>query len=292
MARLRFHCIDHGVPEETIALLRNACAHRDIEFVAIDAGTFDFSAARRLGHGDLLYRPAASALAIRVEQLLQGAGVASFYCDALGPFLDCLNGPLLFERAGLPIPRTIYAATPDRDLLRRAVERLGGFPIVAKWLGHSSGVAVLRVDSLPALFSLMDYAGSGANPPLLMECIADATHFRLIVIGDRAVAAYRNAQQIDDFRSAGSDDPADYRIEIDPEMARVAVAATEALGIEMAGVDILRAPDGRLALLEANVPCYYPQAQLVTGVDIAGMMLDHLTRKAQALASADPAKRA
>ena len=47
-------------------------------------------------------------------------------------------------------------------------------------------------------------------------------------------------------------------------------------------MDILEDARGRLFLLEANFPCYYPQAQLVAGTDIAGMMLDHLLKKAQA----------
>jgi hypothetical protein len=280
-SRVRFHCVNDGVPEETTAALRDACAKRGIDYVEIDARQFDFSAARPLGRGDLMYRPAASWLAIRVEQALFSRDVTTFYANDWGVFHDCLLPPLLFERAGLAMPRTIYAATPDRALLRGYVEWLGGFPIVAKWLGHARGVAVLRVDSWAALFSLMDYAGDGGVPPLLCEYIADARHFRLVVLGTRVVAGYRNAQAADDFRSQGSDDPADYRLPIDPAMAELAVAAARVLEVETAGVDILRAPDGRLFLLEANFPCYFVQAQTIIGTDIAGMMVDHLVAKAR-----------
>ena len=219
---------------------------------------------------------------MRVEQALYSPAAATFYANDWGVFHDCLLPPLLFERAGLAMPRTVYAATPDRDKLRGIVEWLGGFPIVAKWLGHASGTAVLRVDSFPALFSLMDYAGDGAIPPLLSEYIADAVHYRLVVVGDRIAAGYRNLQAADDFRSMGSEDPADYRLPIDPAMAALAVSAAQVLGVETAGVDILRASDGGLFLLEANFPCYFAQAQIVAGIDVAGMMVDHLIKKAGA----------
>ena len=281
-SRFRFHCIDDGVPEETTTTLRSACLVRGIEYVTVDAQRFDFSTARPLGKSDLMYRPAASWLAMRVEQALYSGDVTTFYGNDWGIFHDCLLPPLLFERAGLAMPRTVYAATPDRAALRRYVAWLGGFPIVAKWLGHARGVAVLRVDSMAALFSLMDYAGAGGIPPLLCEYIADATHFRLIVLGSRVVAAYRNAQAADDFRSHGSDDPADYRIPVEPAMAELALAAARVLEVETAGVDILRRPDGRLFLLEANFPCYFAQAQTIIGTDIAGMMVDHLLQKAEA----------
>jgi glutathione synthase/RimK-type ligase-like ATP-grasp enzyme len=195
-----------------------------------------------------------------------------------------LTPPLLFERTGLPIPQTIYAASADRTMLRRGVDWLGGFPVIVKWLGRSRGIGVLRVDSFPALFSLMDYAAAGSVPPLLCQYIADAIHFRLVVIGRQVVVGYRNAQEPDDFRSYGSEDVADYIIPIDPGMADLAVRATDALQIEMAGVDILRSPDGKLYLLEANFPCYFAQAQYAIGVDVAGMMINYLLTKAGAQA--------
>ena len=49
--------------------------------------------------------------------------------------------------------------------------------------------------------------------------------------------------------------------------------------VPTAGVDILETADGKLYLLEANFPCYFAQAQVAVGVDIAVMMLDYLLQK-------------
>ncbi|HEU0169068.1 MAG TPA: 2OG-Fe(II) oxygenase [Chloroflexota bacterium] len=282
----RFFCVDDGVPEETVRLLREACTARGVQFVPIDPRTFDYEPGRQLSPGALLYRPAVSLAARRVEQFLYAEGVATFYSQPDGVFFDCITSPLYFERAGLPIARTIYCSTTDRETLRSYVRQLGGLPIVVKLLGASSGIGVIRVDSLAALFSLIDYLRSQGSNPLLCAYVPDAVHWRLVVVGEQVVAAYRNITDTDDFRTYADHDPANYSIEVRPDMAEVAVGACRLLGHEFGGVDVLEHASGRLYLLEANFPAYFPQAQLVTGVDIAGAMVDHLLAKAERLAPA------
>jgi glutathione synthase/RimK-type ligase-like ATP-grasp enzyme len=59
--------------------------------------------------------------------------------------------------------------------------------------------------------------------------------------------------------------------------------------LEFGGVDILER-DGSSYLLESNFPCYYPHAQQIAGIDVAGAMVDHLLRKAGAFTQTiDPA---
>ena len=285
-SRHSFYCVNDGVPNETTELLRAACKQRGVEYVEIDAPLFDYDPARRLPAGALLYCPAISQAAQQVEQYLYAEGVATFYTDPAGPFQVRLNHTLLYERAGLSIPRTFYCATANRKLLRSFVAQLDGFPLVLKVPGGSRGIGVMRVDSFPALFSLVDYARSLGHAPLLTAYIADAVHWRVVVIGNRAVAAYRNCAERDDFRTYARDEASDYTAQPDPALADLAVRAVQTSGYEFGGVDILEQSDGRIFLLEANFPCYYPQAQMVAGVDIAGMMVDYLRQKTKRRESA------
>jgi RimK-like ATP-grasp domain/2OG-Fe(II) oxygenase superfamily len=278
--KVKFYCVNDGVPAETTSLLRNSCAARKIEYLEIDAPLFDYDPASQLTRGDLLYRPAVSLAAIRVEQFLFNEGVATFHAEADAIFYDCLTSPLVYQRKGLPIPRTVFCATADRRVLRGYIEQLGGFPIVLKLLGRSSGIGVIRVDSFPAFFSLMDHCLAQGSKPALCAFVPDAVHWRVIVIGNRAVAAYRNQPARDDFRTYASDEISNYNEPINPALADLAVSAVHALKHEFGGVDILAQPDGRLFLLESNFPCYFPQAQLVAGIDISGMMIEHLLKKA------------
>lgn len=281
MTRLAY--IDDGVPETGTRFLKASCEQRGVEFVPIHPGAFDFSTSERLRPGELLYRPAVSFAAQRVEQMLYAPGVATFYTDPEGIYFSCHNPSLLFERSGLPIPRTIFCGTGNRELLTRYAERLGGFPLVFKIPGFSTGVGVGRIDSLAGLFSFADLALALGRHPLLMAYVPDSVHWRMVVVGDRAVAAYRNVIRADDFRSTATRDEADYATAAGAGLTDLAVRATRALRLEFAGVDILEHPSGRAYLLEANFPCYYAQAQDVAGVDISGAMIDHLIRKAAVL---------
>jgi len=280
---MRFYCVSDGTPGETISLLRTACESREVSFHDIDATRFAFDGDAGLSAGDALYCPAVSSAAARVEQFLWHDRVATFYADPLGPFFSTLGYPLLFQHAGLPIPRSIPIVTPDREGLRAAVQAVGGLPAIVKLLGWEGGVGTLRVDSLPALFSAIDYILAQGQRPFLCAYIDDAVHWRAIVVGSRVVAAYRNVLRADDFLSFAGDDAADYTSEPPGRVADVAILAVQALRLQFGGVDILEHPSGRVYLLEANFPCYFAHAQTTGGIDVAGAMVEHLLQRSRAI---------
>jgi glutathione synthase/RimK-type ligase-like ATP-grasp enzyme len=256
-----------------------------VEFVEVDARSFDYAPERRLRPGDLLYRPATSVAAVRVEQFLAGPGVAAFYSQPDGLFFDASTPPLLFERAGLPVPSTVFVSTADRVLLRGFVGRLGGFPVVLKLLGFEGGLGVMLLDSFPALFSVLDYALAQGRNPYLSAYVPNAVQWRLIVIGDRVVVAYQNHAPEGDFRHRLDLEQAGFTVDVRPELAALAVRAVRAIGREFGGVDVLEQPDGNLWVLEANFPCYFAHAHTEGGLDVAGPMVDFLLAKARRLAA-------
>ena len=271
----RFAFVDDGVPEPTRRLLREAALDRGLDWRPVDAARYDLNPCRRLRPGDLLYRAAVSGRAGHITQHLWTEGVRSFY--AVSPYHLVLNPTWALERAGLPVPLTLPAISADRARLRAWVDRLGGLPLVVKFNGGEGGVGTLRVDSLAALFSLVDHARSQGLSPALIQYLPDTVHWRVIVVGDRAVASYPNPVPADDFRSRAPDDPAAYQTPPPPSLAALAVAATHTLGARFGGVDLLhRESDDRAWILEVNTPCYFAHAQEDGGVDVAGAMLDAL----------------
>jgi hypothetical protein len=276
---MNLHLINDHVPDVTIERLRLAAQARALPVVEHHAPAFEYLPDQRALPGDLLYRPATSTAASHVEQFLLQPGVASFYTHPDGA-IQYISEPLqAFVQAQLSVPRHFHCHSSDRALLRQWVDRLGGLPIVVKFNGFSGGMGVLRVDSLPSLYSMVDFALSTGRSPLLMSYVDHAEHWRVVVVGTQAIAAYLNPQDADDFRSHGSDKPEDCTAQVDPDMAALAVGAVQALGLEFGGVDILRHPSGRLYLLEANFPCFHTHAETVGGLDVSGAMLDHLIRK-------------
>ncbi len=276
-----FACVDDGVPSETMRALASAAKRHDLEFHRVQSRTFDFAPERVLAAGSLLYRPAVSFVSQRVEQHLFARGVATFYRGEDGVHFQHAFPTLLFERAGVTIPRTIPLVTADRAALRKIVDRLGGLPIVMKMLGGSGGVGVLKVDSLASLFALADYALAQGQTPMLSAYVADATHWRVVVVGDRAVAAYPNPADADDFRTSAPVDRAAFTTQVHPALEREAVSATRAIGLEFAGVDVMLHASGRAYVLEANFPCYFGHAQGDGAIDVAGAMVAHLLDKAR-----------
>ena len=67
----RFYCVTNAsVPEATTQLLEQACRRRQVAYHEVCPATFDYDPQRHLCPGDLLYRPASSAAAVRTEQFL------------------------------------------------------------------------------------------------------------------------------------------------------------------------------------------------------------------------------
>lgn len=279
----KFHFINDHVPDETTQLLRESCERRDVEFVEIDAITFDYEPSHRVCPGDLLYCAGTTTSAGFVEQHLYQQGVAGFYSSPDGPLTRKVNPHLVFQRANVPIPRWVHVTNGDRSLLRRYVERMGGFPVILKFPGFSRGIGVTRIDSMPSLFSIVDYTLSNGSYPVLCAYVHPATHWRAVVVGDRVVSHYRNVPEQDDFRTSGSEQEEDYRVPAPSGLEETAVAAVHALGHEFGGVDILEHPSGRLYVLESNNPCYFASGQLAIGTDISGAMIEHLLQKSKRL---------
>lgn len=199
-------------------------------------------------------------------------GVAAFYDEA---FFECLYQGVLFQQHGLPIPRTIHALSADRALLEQQAAQLGGFPLVVRQPGGEGGHGVIRVDSLAALFSLIDYLG----PSLLMEYFEHVVAYRLIVVGERVVATEARCSGPGDFRPNAIGGDTLGAVEPSARAVAIALEAARLMRVEFGGVDLLEDEAGRLVLAELNFPCYFADQQRNSGIDIAGAMIEHLLTK-------------
>jgi hypothetical protein len=273
--------VDRSLPRETTSLLRDACDARGIVYREIEARFFDYSGAQRLPPGAMLFRPAVSRAAQHVEEFLVASNVATFHGECEGTFFPCAAPEQVRQRAGIEGPRCFPVASTEQTLLDSFVERLGGFPVVLKVPGGEGGLGVMRVDGMVTLVSLVDYlVRAQGHVPLLSAYIPDAVHHRVIVVGDQAVASYENPIRDGDFRSIPSLEPEAYSGTVAPALGQIAVAATRAERLAFAGVDLIVHPTGRVYVLEVNYPCYFAQATLGGGIDVAGRMVDYLVARA------------
>lgn len=269
----RFFCVTHRWLEDTNAALAAACARRGIEFIAVVSDEFVLDARRAPRRGDLLYRAAAGLIGDRIEKQLWGPGVAGFYET---PFFECASQSIWLPRNGIPMPRTVHTLPKDRVKLDRLVRSLGGFPVVVKVPGGEGGQGVIRVDSLPALFSLLDYAPASAE---MMEFFDHVVAYRLVVLGKRVIAAEARHPGAFDFRSNAAGGGLIGRIRAPKRLTSIVLAAARVLRLEFGGADLLEDSRGRVRLAEFNFPCYFADQQRDSGIDIAGAMVDYLLAK-------------
>lgn len=276
---MRFYCVTSEHLTDTNAVLRSACEARDIEFLTVTAESWQPELAAQVRRGDLLYRAASGVLADRMERLLWQPFVAAFYDN---PFFECFNQSILLARSGVPMPATLHVVPRERDALAQAVDRLGGFPVVLKVPGGEGGQGVLRVDSLPALFSVLDHLPENVS---MSEYVQHVLTYRLVVLGREVIATEARHAGAFDFRSNAAGNHWLGAVHAPIAAEHMAIQSARTLKLEFGGADVLETADGRLVLAELNFPCYFADQQIDTGVDIAGRMLDFLIRKGRRLHS-------
>jgi ribosomal protein S6--L-glutamate ligase len=137
--------------------------------------------------------------------------------------LRCLQ---LLSRHGIDIPRTVMARTPAQ--IERAIELVGGCPVVLKLLQGAQGMGVLLAETPQQVESLLDTLWGMNQNLLVQEFIRESAgrDVRALIIGGRVVAAMRRTAQPGEFRSNLHRGGAGAVINLAPEHARVAVQAT------------------------------------------------------------------
>lgn len=256
-----------------MSLLVEAARHRGLAVNVPDVTAYGFDGA--VSAGDVVLRLGASIASELVEQHLWAPGVRTAYSDPDDMHLVVDQPCTLLAKHGIPVPDQVVCLNSERSRLAAHVERLGGYPVVVKVAGFEGGVGVMLAESLASLGSIVDHLLANGRPVTLQPLIRDVVHWRVVIVRGTVVAAYPNPTKRDDFRSAPSREPADFTLAPPRGVAAIAVRAAAAVHAGLAGVDVLVRDDERW-VLEVNSPCFYAQAQLDGGVDVAGRILDVL----------------
>jgi len=193
---------------------------------------------------------------------------------------DKLRSLQLLARKGIGLPVTGFASSPrdTKDLLGL----VGGAPVVLKLLEGTQGKGVVLAETRKAAESVIEaFRGLEANF-LVQEFVKEAggSDLRCFVIADKVVAAMKRQAQEGEFRSnlhrGGTAEP----VKITPAERSTAVNAARTMGLGVAGVDILRSHYGPV-VMEVNSSPGLEGIETVTGLDIAGMIIEFIERNAR-----------
>tara|TARA_B100000809_G_scaffold76723_1_gene74509 strand:+ start:1283 stop:2185 length:903 start_codon:yes stop_codon:yes gene_type:complete len=198
--------------------------------------------------------------------------------QAISRSRDKLRSLQILSRTDVQMPRTGFAyATQDIDGL---IESVGGPPLVIKLLEGTQGVGVVLVESHSAARSVIDAFRQLEANILIQEFIEESrgSDVRCLVIGNTVVAAVERRSVDGEFRSNLHQGGEAHEVQLTDEERVTARAATKALGLDFAGVDILRSDRGPL-VLEVNSSPGIQGVETASGVDVAGMMIEHVEKK-------------
>ncbi|KUO58462.1 MAG: ribosomal protein S6 modification protein [Alphaproteobacteria bacterium BRH_c36] len=199
---------------------------------------------------------------------------------AIGRSRDKLRSMQLLARDGVGLPVTTFAHDPKQteEVLRLA----GGSPLVIKLLEGTQGIGVVLADTDRSAKSVIEaFRGAGVNI-LVQEFIKEAggTDIRALVVGGKVIAAMQRKGAEGEFRSNLHRGGSAQAIKISPEERATALRAAKAMGLNVCGVDMLRANHGPV-VMEVNSSPGLEGVEKATGIDIAGQIIDFLASHAR-----------
>ncbi|OUD14328.1 30S ribosomal protein S6--L-glutamate ligase [Thioflexithrix psekupsensis] len=191
---------------------------------------------------------------------------------------DKLRSLQLLARKGIGLPVTGFAHSPDDtdDLINLA----GGAPLVLKLLEGTQGRGVVLAETRQAAESVIDAFRGLKVHFLAQEFIKEArgADIRCFVIGDKVVASMLRQAKPGEFRSNLHRGGRAELVKITPEERSIATRAANIIGLDVAGVDILRANHGPV-VMEVNSSPGLEGIERATGKDIARMIIEFTQRK-------------
>lgn len=199
---------------------------------------------------------------------------------AIGRSRDKLRSMQLLARDGIGLPVTTFAHDPKQtdEVLKLA----GGAPIVIKLLEGTQGLGVVLADTNRSATSVVEaFRASGTNI-LLQEFIKEAggTDIRAIVVGGKVIAAMKRTGAEGDFRSNLHRGGSAELIKLSPEERSTAIRAAKSMGLNVCGVDMLRANHGAV-VMEVNSSPGLEGVEKATGLDVAGKIIEYIEKNAK-----------
>lgn len=177
----------------------------------------------------------------------------------------------------IAVPETLFAGcecSPHQEIAEI------GTPAVLKTLSGAQGVGVMLADSTPSAVSILETLRQANVAVMSQEFIAEAQNsdIRCFVIGNEVVAAMQRTGKQGEFRANFHRGSSAQTLHLTEQEQQLAIAATQALRLEVAGVDLIRSARG-LLVLEVNASPGLELIEQTSKVDIARLLILYLEKK-------------
>lgn len=199
---------------------------------------------------------------------------------AIGRSRDKLRSMQIFAKHGLGLPVTAFAHDPKQT--EEVMKIVGGAPVVIKLTEGTQGIGVVLGETDKSAKSVIE-AFRGANVNILVQEFikeAGSSDLRIFVVGGKVVASMMRTGAADDFRSNLHRGGSAKSIKITPEERSTAVRAAKVMGLNVAGVDLLRANHGPV-IMEVNSSPGLEGIENSTGVKVADKIIEFIENNYQ-----------
>ena len=224
-------------------------------------------------------RPSATFYGCALTRQFESMDVFSLNSSlAISQSRDKLFSLQLLIRSGLDIPVTGFANSPIDT--RELIDMVGGAPLVVKLLEGTQGRGVVLAETSKAAESVINAFKSVKANLLVQEFIreAEGKDLRLFVINGKVVASIERTAAPGEFRANIHQGGEAKVVRTSAEEKKIAVRAAKAMGLSVAGVDIIRSKVGPL-LLEVNSSPGLEGIETATQLDIAGLMIKAIEKQ-------------
>jgi ribosomal protein S6--L-glutamate ligase len=190
---------------------------------------------------------------------------------------DKLRAHQLLARKGIGQPVTSYAHSVNAT--SQLIETVGGAPLILKLTASTHGNGVLLAETKKAAEALINaFRGIGSDF-LVQEFIKEAggSDIRCFVVGGKVIAAMQRTAAKGEYRSNLHRGGHAQVIKLTPEERRLAVKAATVMGLDLAGVDILRSSHGPL-VIEVNSSPGLEGIETATGINVARTIIKYIEK--------------
>ena len=192
---------------------------------------------------------------------------------------DKLRSLQLLARKGIGLPVTGFAHSTQytQDL----ISLVGGAPLVVKLLEGTPGIGVVLTETEKAAESVIEAFRGLKAQILIQEFIKEAggSDIRCFVVGDKVIAAMKRQGAEGEFRSNIHRGGKASIVRLTPEERSTAVRSARIMGLNVAGVDILRSNHGPV-VMEVNSSPGLEGIEKATGKDVAGNIIQFIEKQA------------
>ncbi|MEO1023502.1 MAG: 30S ribosomal protein S6--L-glutamate ligase [Bacteroidota bacterium] len=202
---------------------------------------------------------------------------------------DKLRSLQILSSAGVGMPKTVF--TNYSKEIKHTIDSVGGAPLIVKLLEGTQGYGVVLAPTRKAAESIIEAFHSMKARVIVQEFISESkgADIRAFVVDGKVVGAMKRQARDGEFRSNLHQGGTGTLIKLTSEERSVAKTAAQAMGLPIAGVDMLQSDRGPL-ILEVNSSPGLQGIELATEKDIAGSVIRFVERKVEEK-KAKPAKR-